>query len=284
MKYSLIKFILIPLLFSFNLSAQKTLLYEISGNGLSKSSFVFGTMHIICSNDFVMRESVRKRVEESEQLALELDMDDPAAMMKMMSVMNFKDGKTLKDIMNEADYNKLAKFFKDSLSLSLNMLSKLKPVAIMSMVTDKYMDCPKKSYEMEFVQMAKSQKKELYGLESVEFQVSIFDNIKNEDVTKMLLEMADKHTSNRKDMLDMVQHYKNQDLGKLQEDMAKGMKGYEGYEKSFLEDRNKDWIPKIGKMSKEKSTFFAVGAGHLGGENGLLNLLKKEGYTIKAVE
>jgi uncharacterized protein len=269
---------------SIQLSAQKALLYEISGNGLEKPSYLYGTIHVICSNDFIWRESLSQKVKESEQIALELDMDDPKMMMKMLEMSNFKNGQTIKSIMSEADYAKLSKFFKDSLSLSLNMMNKLKPFSLLSVMTNQLMDCEIKSYEIEFVKVAKEQKKEVIGLETIEFQLNLFDKISNEDVVKMLLEMVDSYTTAKKDFAELISHYKNQEVDNLYNDMNKSSSGFKGYEKAFLDDRNQDWIPKIKKIASEKSTVFAVGAGHLGGENGVLSLLKKAGFVVKVVE
>lgn len=269
---------------SLQLFSQKSLLYEISGNGLQKPSYLYGTIHIICSGDFIWRENLNQKLTEVEQIALELDMDDPKIMMKMLEMANFKDGQTIKSIMSENDYNKLAKFFKDSLSLNLNMMNKLKPISLFSVMTNQLMDCETKSYEMEFVKVAKQQKKEVIGLESVEFQLSLFDKISNEDITKMLMEMVDGYANAKKDFAELINHYKNQEVDNLYKDMSKSSSGFKGYEKQFLDDRNQDWIPKIKKIAIEKSTVFAVGAGHLGGENGVLSLLKQAGFIVKAIE
>ncbi|MNY79236.1 TraB family protein [compost metagenome] len=59
--------------------------------------------------------------------------------------------------------------------------------------------------------------------------------------------------------------------------------GMEGNEELMLFSRNKKWIPRMRKIMAVKPTFFAVGAAHLGGENGVIALLRKEGYKLRAV-
>ena len=79
--------------------------------------------------------------------------------------------------------------------------------------------------------------------------------------------------------------YKSQDieamsrmLGSSDEtDLAK-------YESMLITTRNSNWIPIMKKMMQEKVTFFAVGAGHLGGEKGVVNLLRKAGYKVTALK
>jgi uncharacterized protein len=53
---------------------------------------------------------------------------------------------------------------------------------------------------------------------------------------------------------------------------------------AMLDNRNKNWVLKMPKMMQEKSNFFAVGAAHLGSENGVIKLLRKQGYTVKAIQ
>ena len=75
-------------LFTISLNAQdleKSLLWKVSGNGITKPSYLFGTIHITC--DATLDESVLKALDETEQLYLELDMDDPAMKAGMMGGM-----------------------------------------------------------------------------------------------------------------------------------------------------------------------------------------------------
>jgi uncharacterized protein len=270
---------------TIQLSAQKTLLYEISGNGLSKPSYIYGTIHMICENDFILKESVKSKLNESEQIVLEIDMDDPQLTKKTIELMSFKKGESLKNVMNEADYNSLSKFFKDSLSMSLTMFERFKPLFLFSLLSTKMLACDLKSYETEFVKIASSQKKELLGLETIEFQVSVFDKMSKDDMSKMLGSIVTDYSKMKTEFDEMIEHYKQQDIDKLYDDINKSsMSGFNGYSKDFLDNRNIDWISKISKFSSEKSTFYGVGAGHLAGENGVLNLLKKAGFTITPIE
>jgi uncharacterized protein YbaP (TraB family) len=79
----------------------------------------------------------------------------------------------------------------------------------------------------------------------------------------------------------MVELYKSQDIQAMQT-MMDNSEGVDGYQTLLLVNRNKKWIPIMGKMMTEKPTFFAVGAGHLGGVNGVIALLRKAGYTMQA--
>ncbi len=82
----------------------------------------------------------------------------------------------------------------------------------------------------------------------------------------------------------LIEIYKAQDSDSLYDSMMKQMIEENTLPvEVLLDERNKNWIPKIEKAINEKPSFIAVGGGHLGGKNGVLNLLKAKGYKVKAI-
>ena len=125
---------------------------------------------------------------------------------------------------------------------------------------------------------------EVLGLETTDFQMAIFDKISYKIQAKMLYETIKNSAKSRKDLQDLMDAYISKDFLKMQQLIEDSSDSFEGMEDELLKDRNLDWIAKIETLAKEKSTFFAVGAGHLLGEEGVLSLLKGKGYKIKPVE
>jgi uncharacterized protein len=286
-----IKLFLISVIFSsvyftkiYAQKEDKSLLYEISGNGLAQPSYLYGTIHIICKSDFIMTEATKQKFGTSQQVYLELDMDDPSMMSEMQKYMVMTDGSTLKNLMSESDYQKVATFFKDTLKTNIEMLAKMKPFVSSMIALPKMMACPTQSYEETFMKMAKDQHKEILGLESVGDQFGALDKMgMKKQADLMLVQMVEHWNEGKEEFQTMIKDYKNQDVDLLLEDMAKSKMSDSDFEKDLLETRNSNWIPKIAKIVSEKPTFFAVGAGHLGGEKGVIALLKKQGFTVKAV-
>jgi len=287
-----IKFFMISLVFSFlyfgkiyGQKDEKSLLYEISGNGLSQPSYVFGTIHAICKDDFFLPEVVKSKFSASQQIYLEIDMDDPSMMTEMQKYMMMPDGKTLKTIMSEPDYKKVAKFFKDSLKTNIAFMDSMKPFILSSMTIPSMLGCPMQSYEEVFVKMAQEQKKEVKGLELVKEQFDALDNMGMEkQADLMLVKMVDNWSLGKSELKTLIKDYKKQDIEALLKDMTSSSTADVAFEKDLLENRNRNWIPRMAIIMKEKPTFFGVGAGHLGGEKGVIALLKKQGYTVKAVK
>lgn len=262
---------------------DKGLLYEISGNELTKPSYVFGTFHIMCAEDYVMSEVTKQKLSDSEQIVLELDMDNPQMMMQMQQQMFMKDGKSLKDLLEKEEYEEVDSYFTDSLKMPFQMLNKVKPFALASMLYPKILGCPLQSFEMDFVKLGQADKKEILGLETVADQMSVFDAIPYKKQADDLVETIEDMDNSRAEFAKMVSTYKTEDIDAIAKMIAEEENGYAEYTDVLLNNRNQNWIAKMSDFAKEKSTFFAVGAGHLGGEKGVVNLLREAGYTVTAV-
>ena len=275
---------------SLTASAQvpdNALLYEVSGNGLVKPSYLYGTFHLVCPTDLVITEAMKKAVGEAQQVYLEIDMDDPALMTGMMKSMMMTDGKTVKDLLKPDDYTLLDNYLKQKMNMSLAQVGTMKPIGLMSLMYMTVLPCQPASYDMTFAQMATEDKKEVLGLETIDAQLAALDKIPMDEQLKGLVDMAKKPDEAKKEFNDLLTAYKAKDIAKLMRMMKSSQFSggdFAQYEDSLLGERNANWIPVIEKAAIRKPTFFAFGAGHLGDKKGVVNLLRQKGYTVKAVE
>jgi hypothetical protein len=270
------------LISNFTFAQDKGLLFEISGNNLQKPSYIFGTMHLLCEGDFEMSEEMISKIQYSEILAMEMDLDDPTMAFKMIGKMKMKGDTSLSDLMPKARYDSLKSYLKDSLNLPPMMFQKTKPFLIYSLILTKLLPCKTLMLENEIMNIGKGKK--LLGLETLDFQMGLMDKMSYQLQADYLLEtLSDKKKSIR-EFREMAEAYKKRDLEILLKsiDAEKGMMA--DFENEMLHKRNMAWIPEIKKLISEKTTFIAVGAGHLGGQKGVLQLLKNEGYTLKVIE
>ncbi|ACT94606.1 TraB/GumN family protein [Dyadobacter fermentans] len=263
---------------------ENSLLWEISGRGLAKPSYLFGTIHLICPTDFSISDSLKSTLARTQQVALEMDMDDPGMMTGMMKTMNMTDGNELKKLVTASEYERLNRFFTDSVHVGLAMFERAKPFILMGPLFNALLDCQPQSYEMALVELAGKQKSEVIGIETLEEQMAIFDTIPYKDQAKMLLTLIDSLPSAKKEFRSLVALYKMQDISKLYDLTMKSDFGMDGNEEVMLFARNQKWIPRIRRIASAKPTFFAVGAAHLGGERGVIALLRKEGFQVRAVK
>ena len=284
MRYVILFFTLFISLFSNAQELEKSLLWKISGNGLKKPSYLFGTIHLTC--DTSLDANTLNALEATEQLYLELDMDDKSIQMKLMKLMMMKDGAKLSTLLSPEDFKILDEFMKKNLNMSAKLFDSFKPFMISSMLFPKMLDCKSQSVESELMKITKEQNEEIFGLEKAEDQMKVFDEISYQDQADELLKtVKDNLEKDKKEFQEMITIYQNKDI----EGMLKMMSDSDNKitsenQEILLNDRNKKWIPIMIKIMKDKPTFFGVGAGHLAGEEGVIKLLRKQGYKVEAVQ
>ncbi|WP_298518180.1 TraB/GumN family protein [uncultured Kordia sp.] len=261
---------------------ENSLLWKISGNGLEKPSYLYGTIHLTC--DYNYTDKLRKAFDETERLVLEIDMSDPKLQADMMKHIFLEDGKTIKGLMNDKDYKTLSDFFQEQVGMDLKFFNTMKPLAITSAITAKMAVCDNgTAYETEFMKVAKEQKEDVIGLETIADQMKVFDNIPYEEQLKSLVEMATSGMDeSKKSFEEMTKYYNAEDLEGLLSVMTE--QGLEAdFQDNLVDQRNRNWIPLIENITKEAPAFIGVGALHLPGDQGVINLLRKQGYTVEPV-
>lgn len=261
---------------------DNTLLWEISGKNITAPSYLFGTFHLLCATDIHFSESLKKAVSQVKEVYLELDLDDPATLLEGMTLVKMKQGKKLSDLFTAEEYNRLELFFKDSIKTSLVLFQNMKPAFLEAMLYPKMMPCKTISgVEEQLMKLAKENKKEIQGLETMAFQASVFDSIPYTTQAKELLKTIDSINSYKKYFDTMLAVYKNQQLNEIENLFSKSEFGMEDNKDILLNDRNKKWVVQLKKIMKKEAVFVGVGAGHLVGKLGLIALLRKQGYTVR---
>ncbi len=295
MKKNIISILVVFLLFSLNAFSQKTensknLLWEISGKDLKTSSYIVGTMHMMPKKDFFFPNKLEEKFNSCKVLVVEANMDMGLKdQLALASKVKYPEGKTLQNYMTEEEYKSYRNFFIETMGLKekkLNKYENLKPFYAYSLILKSLLDGKMVMYEPKLSKMAKKKKMDIVGLETIEFQMDMVEDISIEDQVEMFLIPKDVNKDKNliTDFNSTVEIYKNQDIEKMLEMNEEEAAGNEEFIQTFLIDRNKDWIPKIEKQISEQATFIAVGAAHLGGDFGVLNLLREAGYTVKPVE
>ncbi len=265
---------------SFN--QAQSLLWKISGNELKKPSYLFGTIHMICPDDLILSGETIVALDNTDQVALELDMDEPNFMAKAQQMALNKDMANISAQLSEDELETVNAFFKKNYSADLTQLGVMKPIGLMSMIYMKGLDCPQPaSYEARFMQIKGD--KELVGLETIEYQMGIFDQIPMEEQLSWLVEYTADMDKMKTELDFMINAYQSQDMQKMH-DMITSSVQFEAYTDILLYKRNQEWIDRIEKLINEKPTFIAVGAGHLGSDKGVIALLRKEGYSVEPVK
>ena len=266
---------------------EKALLWKIEKKDLASPSYLYGTIHIIPKDDFFYPDGTLNAIEQTKRMVFEIDMNVMSDMSQQMALMQkaiMKDNKKLSDLVTDEEYSVIKAHF-DKMGLPLAMFERMKPAfltifASEDMSPNVLQSGEMKSYEMEFVEIAKTRKMEMGGLETVDYQLSVFDSIPYSDQAQMLVESIKNADSGNDELAKMIAIYKDQDLegmGAMFSDESLGDMDI------LLNNRNRNWIAPMKEYMGTQATFFAVGAGHLVGEQGVISLLRQEGYTVTPV-
>jgi uncharacterized protein len=269
----------------------QALLWKIEHKDLPEPSYLFGTIHMIPREDFFLPVGLEEAFDKSGKVVFEIDLDDMSDMgslMGMLANLMMKNGMTLNKLLTPAEYKEVSDYF-DGMGLPMMLLNKVKPM-FLSMLAEVNMDPDEMqsdaivSYEMELYDKANKSAKDVGGLETMAYQMSLFDSIPYKEQAHMLLD-AVRGTNMESDMFEeTVELYKLQNIEAMVAMVGESEQNdTSNFENILLHNRNHNWIPVMVKKMTSGPVFFAVGAGHLGGEQGVIKLLRKAGYQLTPV-
>lgn len=275
--------------FSQKNNSENTLLWKISGNGLKKPSYLFGTIHMLCEDDAVLSDSLKNVIKNVKEVYFEVDLDNMFEMLGVMSKMKMQGDTTLQDLLSEDDYEKVKNYFETKGSmLPFSMIETYKPMLAASTLQQGGLPCESTAMmEQVIMQEAKQYDKPIKGLESMGYQASVLDKIPYKlqaDQLVSYIDNANKGDGEDKELNEMLNAYRTQNLKKLEEMLMKSDPSISNYTDVLLYNRNENWVKKLKELLPQKSILIAVGAGHLPGKRGCITLLRNEGFKVTPVK
>ncbi len=272
-------------------AAQGQLFYRISGKGLEKPSYLFGTHHLAPLSVLDSIPYIYKALDETDAVAGEIEMAGISQMElanRITPYMVAPADSTLSQVLPDSVYSRVNASFQSITGMEIKMLDGLCPMASQTMVTlaltkedlagnegqlDTYLqdEGGKRSKAIMGFETPEEQANMLYRSTSIREQA---DNLVK------LLNNPDKEKSNAR---IMITRYMAQDLDGLYA-LAKEETDDPVFWKRLLTDRNNNWLAKMPEMMNDRSILFVVGALHLAGDEGLVNQLRQLGYTVTAVD
>lgn len=270
--------------FCLHAQNENTLLWKLEGNGIKKS-YVFGTIHLIGEDDFELKEKLVKAMKKTSKLVMELDLSEPGMGKDIMRNLKMRNDTTLEQLLSEEDILVLDSVVSARGGLPFKMYHKWKPLFVSFMFQPQEFEGGTESYELSLTDMAKEGKMEIGALENVADQTAIFDSIPYQLQADMLMKtilVGEDEGSGEVSMANLTRLYKNEKIDSLYA-ISTGEFSHPLLAYYMLDKRNMIWIEKIHAMALEDKCLFAVGAGHLGGPGGILELLRQAGYKLTPV-
>jgi len=287
-----IKLLLVAFLgFSITLSAQtkkatNSLLWEISGNGLKKPSYLFGTHHLIPAKFADTMKVLQEKLQSADAVVGEIVMD--STMQKKMAPFLMMKDNTLDSLLTKAEFKEVEDYFKTKQpGFELKHLNNFKPamVSLMIMLFDNpdMLKDVGEGIDNSFQAYAKKNAKSLYGLETAEYQGALLFDGDLQKQKKALLKSIREIVKSKQKMQELKTYYLTQDIDKLTDLFKIQDEENKEFITELLKNRNKRWLDQLPAMMQNQSLFIAVGAGHLVGAEGLIKGLQLKGYILKPV-
>ncbi len=283
-------------------TANAQLLYKISDGGLDKPSYIIGTYHLAPASFVDSIPGARAALDEVEQVCGELDMrevETAEGKKKLMAAMQLPDGMTIDKVLLPEEMDKLNAYMKQIMGTDLSnpllriQMGRMNPMAISTQLQLlQFMKLtpgfnPLALIDSYFQNEAEKKDKPVVGFETVDFQIKVLYGTPLERQKEQLFCMIDNHEYSLELMKSIAAAYFSQDIDAIlaaaEEKMGNACDSSAEEDNALIYDRNNDWVGKIPSIAATRSTLFVVGAAHLPGERGVLELLRKGGYTVEAV-
>lgn len=211
---------------------------------------------------------------------------DPAALQKAAVGSKLGGGKTMKDYLTPEEYAKIDEYFKTYMGISFDYLNSFKPIFATTAVlsSPKILGCqPPVIYDKFLAEVAVAKKLPVVGLESVDAQMAAVDSVSLEQQIREMKEAAADPEKTIAEFRKLSETYLSQNSDRVYDFTESEFKKTGYSQAKMLDNRNISWIPVIEKNIAITPSFIAVGGGHLGGKNGVVNLLRSKGYTLTPI-
>ena len=274
-----------------NEDTSPSFLWEVSSD--TNTVYILGSVHVATADIYPLAEAIENAYEVADYLVVEIDTNAVSTSEMTTLLMEkgmYPSGESLRDNVSDDLYSRLSQRLRelDSRGLLLSSMNLFEPWVVATTITE--LDYMELDYEVEygiethFLDKAEADGKDILELESAEFQLDIFDSMSYELQIIMLEDAVDNPVT--EDVMEaLFEAWSTGDTIKMEQMVFEGIEEDENYRifsNIIIDERNFQMVDKIEQYLQDDETcFVVVGAGHLVGENGIINLLDSKGYTVQ---
>ncbi len=264
----------------------KSCLWEIRTS--ANSLYLLGSLHLLKSSAYPLAAEIEQAYSASQKIVFETDiggMMDPAIQAKMLEMGLYPEGQDLFQNIPGSTRKKIEAKLED-IGMPPAYFSRFRPwflgITLTTLELQRLGFNPQYGIDLHFYTRARADQKELAYLETIEFQLDLLGNMTAQDQQEFLNQTLEDLEVAAELADEMMSAWQTGDTDKLYEILFKSFQAHPGIEDRLLNRRNRNWIRQIKKMLKTpKNTMVIVGAGHLLGPEGMVELLRQEGYEVK---
>lgn len=269
------------------LSAQeKSFLWKVDSD--RNSLYILGSIHLLNKEAYPLKQSIENAFEQTNKLVLEIDLRsaNPERIQQLMLQKSAStDGAFLQRNVSDETYESVARKANE-LGIDIRLLNSFKPWIVATTMAavklEKLGFDPKLGVDRYFAERAIQSNKPTLGLETAEFQLDLFDRFSPKDQELLLRQSMNEMDRLEQNVAQIVRAWKSGDVGSLEKHLLAGMRDYPEIHRKVIDDRNRRWLPQIeGLLSRGENALIIVGAAHLVGNNGVIQLLKGRGYKVE---
>jgi len=254
----------------------------------SNTVYLMGSIHFLKEADYPLDDRYDQCYEDAENVVFELNFDStqtPAFQQYTVMKAFYPQGGTFQGSVSDSTYT-LVKNKLLELGMPVEKLNTFQPwfiaITMLSLNLQKLGFDPTLGVDQHFFELAKEAQKNIIGLESPEFQLDLLSTLGGEDQEDFIVKSIDQFDEMESSIHDLVDAWDIGDLEKLDELLNKGFEEYPALKQSLLIDRNYNWLDDVIGYTKDNEDYLViVGSGHLAGEEGLIKLLKAQGYSVE---
>jgi uncharacterized protein len=265
---------------------EKSLLWKVRSG--PNTITILGSIHFLKKENYPLKKNIETALDSAKKLVLEINLQATDAQKNQQVVMEKavnRDGSTLQQNISAETFALTEEKARD-LGIDVSSLSPFKPwfvaLTLSSLKLQKLGLDPTYGVDRHLAERAKKSGKPISGLETFELQIEVFDGLSPRDQESMLRETLQDMDALEKSADRIVQAWLKGDTPSLEESLLSGMRAYPALFQKLIVDRNRRWLPEIERMIKQgENPLIVVGAAHLVGKDGVIELLKQRGYTVE---
>jgi hypothetical protein len=264
---------------------DKSFLWRVQSD--KANIYILGSVHFLKKENYPLNKTIEKAFEGSQKLVLEIDLksEDAGAVQRVTLEKGINRERTLEQSVSAETYG-LAEKRAQELGIDIRALMPLKPWVVALTMTalqlQKLGFDPNYGVDRYLAQRAAKSRKTVVGLETASFQIGLIDQLPERDQESMLRQSLKEMDVLDRGLDQIVQAWSTGNVARLEALLLGGMREYPAVHQTVIVDRNRRWLPQIEKMIEQgESALIAVGAAHLIGKDGVIELLKARGYTVE---
>lgn len=250
--------------------------------------YLLGSIHLLKQENYPLNEKMERAFEDAETVVFEMNLDSaqtPQAQQLLMGKAMYPDGMNLKFSVGDSLYEILAEKTGEQ-DVNLAAMSRFKPwfiaVTVAGMKLQSLGFDPQFGIDRYFFGKARKQGKDVAAFETLEYQISLFNTLSGENQGLLLLQTLEDLDIIEEELNHIITAWENGDLAEIEQTLLKSFEDYSYLEDALLVQRNKNWLTQIERFLRgDRDYLVVVGAAHMAGNNGLIQLLQDRGHNVQ---